>query len=72
VSGKNSDPYRHIISLYVDDIQEYNNAVRNFNNLLINDEPALMCVAIPGEERWAGSFSDVEGNCVQMMQMTGK
>jgi predicted enzyme related to lactoylglutathione lyase len=72
VDGKNSDPFRIIISIFVDDINSYFKAVRQFDSNLINEEPLLVCSDAPGEERWAGSFFDTEGNCIQMMQMTGK
>jgi hypothetical protein len=71
VHGKNKDSFRHMLSLYVDDIKIYFAAVKQFDPALIIEEPVLTCVGIPGEERWAGSFYDVDGNCVQMMQMTG-
>jgi hypothetical protein len=72
VDGKSKDPFRIMISIFVDDIQAYFEAVRSFNSSLIIDEPVLVCSEIANEERWAGSFFDVDGNCVQLMQMTGK
>jgi hypothetical protein len=71
VHGKSLDPFRIIISIFVDDIQAFFDAVKKFNPNLINDEPIITCEGIAGEERWAGSFFDIEGNCVQMMQLTG-
>lgn len=72
VHGTNADPFRIMISIFVDDINAYFDAVRKYNADLINEAPILVCSDSPGEERWAGSFFDVEGNCVQMMQMTGR
>lgn len=71
VHGENLDPFRIIISIFVDDINSYFDAVRKFDPSLINDEPVITCSGISGEERWAGSFFDTEGNCIQLMQMTG-
>lgn len=72
VRGKSTEPFRHMLSLYVDDIQAYFDAVRRHDAELIVEDPTLTCSNIPGEERWAGSFLDPDGNCVQVMAMTGK
>lgn len=71
VTGKNKDHFRIMISVFVDDIQAYFAAVKNFDTSLIVEEPLLVCSDVPGEERWAGSFLDIDGNCVQLMEMTG-
>lgn len=72
VIGQNKDPFRIMISIFVDDINAYFEAVKKFDPKLIIEEPILLCSNSPGEERLAGSFLDIEGNCIQMMEMTGK
>lgn len=68
VKGKSSDPFRILLSFYVDDIQSYFNSVLKFNNELIIEEPKLYCANIKGEERFVCAFLDPDGNCIQLMQ----
>ncbi len=72
IKGKNKDPFRLILSFYVDNIADYFNAVKSEKSYTIIEEPNLTCVEIPNEERLVGAFLDIDGNCVQMMQLTGK
>ncbi|MFS8159274.1 MAG: VOC family protein [Candidatus Roizmanbacteria bacterium] len=72
ILGKNKDPYRIMISIYVDAIEEYFENIRKRTEIIILEEPTLTCIGIPGEERYVGAFLDPDGNCVQMMQLTGK
>lgn len=69
IYGKNTDPFRLIISIYVDNIHSYFDTIAKYNPELINEEPILVCRDIKSETRWAGSFFDTDGNCIQMMQM---
>lgn len=71
VRGKSVESFRIMLSLYVDDINSYFERVRQFDKDLIIKEPILTCSNIVGEERWAGAFLDPDGNCLQIMQMTG-
>lgn len=71
ITGINKDPFRLILSFYVDNIADYFSAVKSEVHYTIIEEPNLTCVGIPNEERLVGSFLDTDGNCIQMMQMTG-
>ncbi len=71
VKGKNTDPSRIIISLYVDNIYDYFSAIKLNPDSKIIEEPTLTCQNIHGEERFVGAFLDPDGNCIQLMQLTG-
>lgn len=71
VRGKNTESSRIIISLYVDNIYDYFSAVKSNSESKIIEQPTLTCQSIQGEERLVGAFLDPDGNCVQLMQLTG-
>lgn len=71
VKEKSKEPFRIILSFYVDNINDYFSAVKSQKTYTIIEEPNLTCVGIPNEERLVGAFLDVDGNCIQMMQLTG-
>lgn len=71
ISGKNTNPLRIMISIYVDNINEYFEAIKQKADTKIIDNPSLNCVGIKGEERYVGTFLDPDGNCIQLMQLTG-
>lgn len=72
VSGINPEPFRVILSFYVDNIFPYFDKIRALPVHNIVQEPTLSCEGIPGEERYVGAFLDIAGNCVQLMQIMGK
>ena len=67
VSGKNKDPYRHILNIYSDNINYYLEKARVYRGVTIVAEPFSMGEIIPGETRWACTFLDPEDNCIQLM-----
>lgn len=71
ISGKNTNPLRIMISIYVDNINEYFEAIKQHSDVRIINNPNLNCVGIKGEERYVGAFLDPDGNCIQLMQITG-
>jgi len=67
VKGKSRDPFRHILNLYVTSIEEIFDKVRAADGVEVVAEPFAMGEIIPGEERWACTILDPEGNCLQFM-----
>lgn len=67
VEGKNKDPYRHILNIYTDTINEYLEKARAYPGVEIVAEPFSMGEIIPGEKRWACTILDPEANCLQLM-----
>ena len=70
VKGKNDNPYRIMLSFYVDDINDYFSIVESRSNLKIIEKPTATCMNIKGEERLVGAFLDPDGNCIQLIQLT--
>lgn len=71
VKGVNKDPHRIMLSFYVDNINAYFSAIKSKSQVKILEEPTLTCEGIKGEERLVGAFLDPDGNCIQLMQLTG-
>lgn len=71
IKGKAKENFRILLSFYVDDIQAYFKKATENENVTLVESPTLTCQGIVGEERLVGAFLDPDGNCVQMMQMTG-
>jgi predicted enzyme related to lactoylglutathione lyase len=71
INGLSKEPFRVMLSFYVDDIEKYFERVVKTESSTIIEAPTLTCQGISGEERIVGAFLDPDGNCVQMMQMTG-
>jgi extradiol dioxygenase family protein len=71
VVDKNNDLFRHMLTLYVDDINLYCEKLKSNKGAQIIQEPTLACEGIKDEERLVMTFLDPERNCVQLMQLTG-
>ena len=69
ICGFSKEPFRVMLSLYVDDIRAYFERIIKTKQITIIEAPTLSCQEISGEERLIGSFLDPDGNCIQMMQM---
>ncbi len=69
VSGKSKEGYRIILTLYIDNLLEIYDKIISFDEKLVIEKPTEYCQDIPGEERTVCSFSDPDGNCVQLMQL---
>ncbi|MCC7303892.1 VOC family protein [bacterium] len=67
VSGYNKEPYRHMMNLYTDNVQETFEKVKGYSGVKVIAEPFSMGTIIPGEERFACTILDPEGNCLQFM-----
>lgn len=71
VIGKSAQPFRAVLSIYVEDIKAYFNKVSKEASAKIIEQPNLVCQGVKGEERYIGAFLDPDGNCIQLMQLTG-
>ena len=67
VTGRNKDPFRHVINLYTNEINFYLEKARQYPDVEVIAEPFCMGDIIPGEERYACTILDPEGNCLQLM-----
>lgn len=67
VSGKNTDTYRHILNIYVDSVQAFFDAAKEYPRTVVVAEPFAMGDIVPGETRYACTILDPEGNCLQFM-----
>lgn len=67
VRGENKDPYRHLVNFYTDNLDHYLEKSRSYPGVRVIAEPFCMGEIIPGEERWACTILDPEGNCLQFM-----
>ena len=65
VEGSTKEPYRIMVNLGVDDIHREYDALR---------EKGVQFIRPPEREHWGGwvsTFSDPDGNTVQLMQLSG-
>lgn len=67
VKGKSKDNFRHILNLYVDNLESHLNSARKFEGVKVVAEPFSMGEIIPGETRMCCTILDPEGNCLQFM-----
>lgn len=67
VSGKNKEPHRHMLNLYADDVLAYYEKVKDVAGVEILQEPVSMSEFNPAENRTVFTFTDPEGNTLQIM-----
>ncbi|MBU0976697.1 MAG: VOC family protein [Patescibacteria group bacterium] len=67
VKGYNKDPYRHIITFYVDKLDYWWDKVKNAKEIKIEQEPVNMSEFNPKETRRVFTVFDPEGNCLQFI-----
>lgn len=67
VKGYNKDPYRHIITFYVSDLDTWFEKVKNADGVKIEQKPINMSEFNPKEERRVFTIFDPEGNCLQFI-----
>lgn len=69
VRGYNSDPFRHIITIYYSEIESIYQKVKEADGVKIIQEPISMGEFNPDiQNRQVFTFLDPEGNCLQFMQ----
>ncbi len=67
VTGKSSEPYRHILNLYVTDVHAWFDRVKSHPEVQIICEPCLTPTSTEDKPRYVATFLDPEGNCLQFM-----
>lgn len=70
VIGRSKEPVRHMVNLYVDDINEYYEKVKNRDDVEILQEPMVTPPTRDkdeAEQKWVFTMLDPDGNCVQLM-----
>lgn len=67
VKGKSKEPFRNIINIYVDTVQGYYDKSMKYDGVTSVAKPFSMGEIIPGEQRYAATILDPDGNCIQFM-----
>ena len=67
VKGKNKDPFRHIINLYVQDVFEWYEKLKDRKDITVVQTPIETPLSKPGSRKYVFTFLDPEGNCLQFM-----
>jgi predicted enzyme related to lactoylglutathione lyase len=67
VKGRNQEPFRHMLNLYVDNVEDYFSKAKEYPGVEVVAEPFSMGDIVPGEKRIACTILDPEGNCLQFM-----
>lgn len=68
VKGQNTDPYRHIINLYNDNIITIYQKVKNYQGVKLIEPLGSMEKFNPQSKRRFFTILDPEGNCLQIME----
>ncbi len=67
VKGKSIDPYRIMLNIYVDSVQEYFDKAIAYQGVNTIAQPFSMGEIVPGEMRYAATVQDPDGNIIQFM-----
>jgi uncharacterized glyoxalase superfamily protein PhnB len=69
VKGKNTDHFRHIFTLYTDEVQKWYEKVKDAKDVKIICKPVLPPTSNSTDEnpRYVCTFLDPEGNCWQFL-----
>ncbi len=67
VKGRNQDPYRHMLNLYIEHIQPVFDKVKQYLGVTVVQEPISMSEFAPTETKFVCTFLDPDGNCLQFM-----
>jgi hypothetical protein len=67
VKGKNKDPFRHIVNLYVDDVFEWYEKLKDNKDITVIQQPVETPLSKPESKKYVFTFLDPEGNCLQFM-----
>lgn len=68
VQGYNKDPYRHILNMYTDHLDEVFEKARNYPGVKVVADIFNMGDVNPAENRRCATILDPEGNCLQFME----
>ena len=67
VHGRNTEPVRHIFNLYCDDVNAWYEKLKNRSDVEIIATPFRTPPSTNDNPRYAFTFLDPEGNCLQFM-----
>ncbi len=68
IKGRNKEPFRHIFNLYVDDVFDWYEKLKNRKEIQIIARPFITPPSRGAEKkRYCFTFLDPEGNCLQFM-----
>lgn len=69
VTGYNKEPFRHILNIYTENVEDIYEKVKTVEDIKIIQEPISMGEFSPGANinRLVFTFLDPEGNCLQFM-----
>ncbi len=68
VKGYNEDPFRHILTFYADNVEEYFEKVRNARGIKMIESLKSAEKFNPEDKRQMFTFLDPEGNCLQFIE----
>jgi catechol 2,3-dioxygenase-like lactoylglutathione lyase family enzyme len=69
VVGKNTEPFRHMINLYVEDVVPWYEKLRSIVTIIQEPMVTPPTRELPEEQRLhVFTFLDPDGNCLQMME----
>jgi predicted enzyme related to lactoylglutathione lyase len=71
VKGISKEPFRIMMNIYVDSVTKYYEKAIAYEGVTEVAEPFSMGEIIPGEERYAATILDPEGNALQFMGELG-
>jgi catechol 2,3-dioxygenase-like lactoylglutathione lyase family enzyme len=67
VQGKAKEPYRHMFNLYVDDVVEWYEKLKDRDDVTIVCEPVRTPPSTDSDPKYVFTFLDPDGNCLQFM-----
>jgi predicted enzyme related to lactoylglutathione lyase len=68
VSGVSQETFRTMLNLYTDQLLQLFEKVKEYPGVTVIQEPVAMQEFNPKEtERWVCTFTDPDGNCIQLM-----
>lgn len=67
IKGKAKEPFRHIFNLYVNDVFEWYEKLKDRKDIKVVAKPFKTPPSDPSEPRYVFTFLDPEGNCLQFM-----
>lgn len=67
VKGRNNDYFRHMLTLYTNEVEKYYNKVKNLPGIKVVQKPLCMSKFNPKEVRYVCTILDPDGNCLQFI-----
>ena len=67
IKGKNKDKFRHIFNLYVEDVFEWYEKLKDHKDVIVVQPPMKTPPSKEDNPRYVFTFLDPEDNCLQFM-----